>query len=202
MVRKKKEELGETKRRLLQTGLSLMMDKGYSAAGIQEIAAASGIPKGSFYNYFSSKEEFGAAVIRYYTDNRLKDWCGYWTGSGGRQQPYEALCKAFAAVAGRNAGDEPVRGCLIGTMAAEIGETGALCRKALEESNEKFQLVLAECLEEGQRAGKIRTDLSARLLADVLWDCWQGSLLRMKTTASAEPVKTDLQTMLGHLLLP
>ena len=56
MVRKKKEELGETKRRLLQTGLSLMMDKGYSAAGIQEIAAASGIPKGSFYNYFRARK--------------------------------------------------------------------------------------------------------------------------------------------------
>src|ERR1700678_683117 len=51
---------------LIEVGLALMRKYGYGATGVQEILDAAGVPKGSFYHHFSSKEEFTAAVVERY----------------------------------------------------------------------------------------------------------------------------------------
>jgi TetR/AcrR family transcriptional repressor of nem operon len=56
----------DTKTRILKAGARLVHTKGYLGTGIQEIAEAAKIPKGSFYFYFKSKEDFGLALIDYY----------------------------------------------------------------------------------------------------------------------------------------
>ncbi|HEX8874632.1 MAG TPA: TetR/AcrR family transcriptional regulator, partial [Nitrosospira sp.] len=53
---------------LLNEGVVLLREQGYHGTGLQEILDAVNIPKGSFYNYFDSKEDFGAEVIQHYTD--------------------------------------------------------------------------------------------------------------------------------------
>jgi TetR/AcrR family transcriptional repressor of nem operon len=52
-----------TKATLVDAGLHLMLEKGYHHTGIQEVLQAAGVPKGSFYYYFPSKEAFGREVI-------------------------------------------------------------------------------------------------------------------------------------------
>ena len=37
--------------------------KGYSGVGLTEILTAAGVPKGSFYHYFASKDAFGEAMV-------------------------------------------------------------------------------------------------------------------------------------------
>ena len=64
----------ENKQHIIRKGLKALYLKGYNATGVQEIANAAGIPKGSFYNYFSSKEDFGVAVINFYTEKHLLEW--------------------------------------------------------------------------------------------------------------------------------
>jgi len=73
---------------------------------------------------------------------------------------------------------------------------------ALAEAVREFKEILAERLATGQQAGKVRQDLSAQQLADLVWDCWQGSLLRMKIEKSAEPVRMNLESLFHRLLLP
>ena len=58
----------DTKTRILKAGARIVHTKGYLGTGIQEIAEAAKIPKGSFYFYFKSKEEFGLALIDYYRE--------------------------------------------------------------------------------------------------------------------------------------
>ncbi|MDB5769038.1 MAG: transcriptional regulator, TetR family, partial [Collimonas fungivorans] len=58
--------LNDTRATLLETGLRLFAEQGYNGTGIKEIVDATGVPKGSFYNYFKSKEDFGAEVISFY----------------------------------------------------------------------------------------------------------------------------------------
>ena len=43
--------------------------KGYKATGIKDIVDAAGIPKGSIYNYFESKENFTIQVLHYYANH-------------------------------------------------------------------------------------------------------------------------------------
>lgn len=202
MARKKTVDLEKTKQNLLEVGLSLFEQKGFNATGIQEIATLAAIPKGSFYNYFSSKENFGAAVIRYYTDINMKQWLNILHPAAGTEDSYQALNMAFLAITEKYRCAEIKKGCLLGTLAAEISEASEECRLALQQSVSEYQAVLAERLLAGQQAGQVRSDLSARHLADLVWDCWQGSLLRMKIEKSVEPVSNDLELLFHHLLLP
>jgi len=56
----------ETRESLVRAGLVALTEKGFSATGIDEILKAVGVPKGSFYHYFDSKEAFGAELIDRY----------------------------------------------------------------------------------------------------------------------------------------
>src|ERR1700743_1038049 len=55
-----------TRENLIAVGLELMRKHGYGATGVQEILNAAGVPKGSFYHHFGSKEEFTTAVLERY----------------------------------------------------------------------------------------------------------------------------------------
>ncbi len=66
MPKPTKKELN--RENLLNQGVSMLMGQGYHGTGLQEILDAVNIPKGSFYNYFGSKENFGAEVIQHYID--------------------------------------------------------------------------------------------------------------------------------------
>src|SRR6476469_6905057 len=56
----------ETRSRLLEKGGDLVSTLGFNATGVQEITSAAGVPKGSFYNYFESKEAFAVEVLTEY----------------------------------------------------------------------------------------------------------------------------------------
>jgi Transcriptional regulator len=201
MSRKKSADLEQTKQTLLEVGLSLFEQKGFNATGIQEIATSAGIPKGSFYNYFASKDDFGVAVINYYTKFHTEIWLNLLAATTEKENSYEALSSAFLAITEKYRCSEVKKGCLLGNLAAEISDASEKCRTALQTSVNVYKNILAERILLGQQYGKVRQDLPAQLLADLIWDCWQGSLLRMKIEKSVEPVKHDLELLFKHLLL-
>lgn len=202
MARKKSAELEQTKQTLLDVGLSLFQQKGFNATGIQEIATMADIPKGSFYNYFSSKEDFGVAVIRYYTELGTTEWTKRLDAATQNDDSYKALSKVFLDITEKYKCAEVKKGCLLGNLAAEISEVSEECRMALQQSVNEYKTILGERLLVGQQLGKVRSDVSAERLADLVWDCWQGSLLRMQIEKSAEPVSNDLELLFHHMLPP
>ncbi|MFA7067529.1 MAG: TetR/AcrR family transcriptional regulator [Acidaminococcaceae bacterium] len=201
MSRKKSADLEKTKQDLLEVGLALFERKGFNATGIQEIATSAGIPKGSFYNYFASKDDFGVAVINYYTEFNTKIWQDL-LSEKNKEDPYEALSNAFLSIADKYSCAEVKKGCLLGNLAAEISDASEKCRLALLSSVSLYKTILAERILMGQKIGKVRTDLSSQLLADFVWDCWQGSLLRMKIEKSIVPINNNLELLFKHFLLP
>ena len=56
--------------KLLEAGVTLFAEKGFHGTGVKDIVERAGVPKGSFYNYFDSKEAFGAAILRHYADSQ------------------------------------------------------------------------------------------------------------------------------------
>ena len=54
--------------KLLDQGVQMLMDQGYHGTGLKDILDTVGIPKGSFYNYFASKEVFAAEAISHYIE--------------------------------------------------------------------------------------------------------------------------------------
>ena len=58
--------------RILAAGTEAMLLKGYNGTGVQEITQGAGVPKGSFYHYFESKEDFAIQALHFYYSPRLE----------------------------------------------------------------------------------------------------------------------------------
>src|SRR5687767_6714458 len=55
-----------TKERILDAAEALMVAKSFHSVGLNEILSAVKVPKGSFYHYFQSKEQFGVELLKHY----------------------------------------------------------------------------------------------------------------------------------------
>jgi TetR/AcrR family transcriptional repressor of nem operon len=177
----------DTRRRLLDQGIALIREHGYHGAGLQAILRGVGVPKGSFYHYFPSKEEFSAEVIQHYIapfidllDSHLRR-----PGRSARQ----GLLDYFDALIEESARQNFRGGCLLGNLMGEIGETSLKCRESLRLAVHRYRDKLAEGIARGQDEGDFRRDLTAVAMADLLVNQWQGALLRMKIEQSLDALR-------------
>ena len=183
--------------KILDEGVSLLMEHGYHGTGLQQILDRVGVPKGSFYNYFGSKEEFGGEVIRHYIEPFIALLDRH---LGSPNRPAAAALQAyFDELIGELERRRYKGGCLLGNLMGEIGDTSDHCRTALQDAVHRYRDKLREGIVRGQREGDFRTDRTAEDLADFLTDAWQGALLRMKIEQSTQPLKTCSNHLLGEL---
>jgi len=200
MARLTSVDYEKTKHKLLEVGLASFELKGYNATGIQEIASQAGVSKGSFYSYFSSKADFGAAVISFYTINSVKTWNAMLEKAIIKENPLCALSGTFIEIITKNKDQKHKKGCLVGSLASEISEASQVCRMELNASINMYKDLLVKYIKLGQDQGYIRRDIPPENLATLIWDCWQGSLLRMKIEESIEPVINDLKLLFDTIL--
>lgn len=198
MARKKSIDLELTKNKILEAGLDTFKRQGFNATGIQEIASIAGVPKGSFYNYFGSKEEFGVAIIFYYSDVFIEKWHRLLAQGGA--DPYLAMRYVFVQMIVEYEEAERKPGCLLGNLAAELSEASEDCRVAMQNVIHTWKKLMVEQLVVGQENGTVRSDLTAEQLANFVWDSWQGSLLRMKIENSTAPVKSTLAILFDQVM--
>ncbi len=172
---------------LLTQGVQLLMQQGYHGTGLKEILDAVQIPKGSFYNYFVSKESYAAEVIQHYIDPFIVQLNNYLKNP--ETDGLSALKNYFNELVIELEKAEYKGGCLLGNLMGEIGDTSELCKKSLQLAVHRYQSLLAEGLKKAQMEGTVRLDKSADDMADLLVNAWQGALLRMKIEQSTEPLK-------------
>jgi TetR/AcrR family transcriptional repressor of nem operon len=186
-------------RRLTEAGYLLFNRDGYNATGIQQITDQAGVPKGSFYNHFDSKEAFAAAIIGHYAE-----WVGQaWDAclAEAPTEPVAALRHLFTRFAEHHA-RQGCQGCLVGNFAAEVAESSPLCREVLHGCLSDWRGRLAELIAQGQASGALRTDAAPHDLATFFWDAWEGALLRMKVEQRVQPLHDTVALLLDHLLRP
>lgn len=179
---------------LLNQGVALLMQQGYHGTGLQEILDAVQIPKGSFYNYFGSKENFGAAVIEHYIRPYIQQITRYLEASD--TDALSALQRYFNESITELERTDFKGGCLLGNLIGEIGDSSEVCRIALQTTLNSYRDVLQLGISLAQQQGTIRTDKSARDMADLLVNAWQGALLRMKVEQSTAPLTQCCQALL------
>ncbi|MGV2296363.1 TetR family transcriptional regulator [Morganella morganii] len=118
----------DVKKMLIRSGMEMFTEKGYMTSDINGILKKVGVPKGSFYYYFDSKEQFGLEIMRNYDSyfSRLLDKCL----SDTTLPPPERL-RLFYRTA--KAGMEKYhwqRGCLVGNLGQEVASLPAgYCEK-------------------------------------------------------------------------
>jgi TetR/AcrR family transcriptional repressor of nem operon len=190
----------QTREKLLDQGVALLMEQGYHGSGLQGILQSVGVPKGSFYYYFSSKEAFSAEVIQHYIKPFIEALDAY------QQRPGITALKALEAYFLWQIDETRRRefsgGCLLGNLMGEVGETSEICRVALRGAVHRYRDKLAEAIARAQQEGDLRGDLSAETMADLLVNAWQGALLRMKIELSVEPLQSCCKSLLGGYFRP
>ena len=175
----------EVRRRLLSAGLDLVHARGFTASGVKDITDAAGVPKGSFYAYFQSKEAFAAAILEH-----------YWTDIESRLLPIleapgpaqDRISRFFHALADEHEAGDFLLGCLIGNLSLELGGSSEPIRAELGAILDRWDAALEACVRSGQHgAGAVRADLEASELASLLIEAWEGAALRAKVTRSRTP---------------
>jgi TetR/AcrR family transcriptional repressor of nem operon len=182
---------------LLNQGVILLTQQGYHGTGLKEILDAVQIPKGSFYNYFGSKENFAAETIQYYINPFIEQLTGYLQNPDN--DAYTALQLYFNELITELEKTDYKGGCLLGNLMGEISDTSDLCKKSLQLAVHRYRNLLQEALLKAQQEGTVRTDKSAEDMADLLVNMWQGALLRMKIEQSVIPLKQCYDNLLGDL---
>ncbi|BDV35385.1 TetR/AcrR family transcriptional regulator [Methylocystis iwaonis] len=187
----------ETRKRLLDHGVALMLMNGYRGAGLADILKAAQVPKGSFYYYFESKEAFGAEAIGHYLAPFLRRLTERLREPG--KSGLDALAGYFRELAGELEANGFKGGCLLGNLMGEIADASPASREALKKGVDRYRDLLAEGLARAQTEGLARKDRSASAMADLLIDGWQGAMLRMKIEQSAAPLHAFIEeTLLGY----
>ncbi len=190
----------EVKARLLEEGMSTFIDQGYHGTGIKEIVDRVGIPKGSFYNYFNSKEDFGAEVMEYYSD-KFKKWLDE-VVKASENDPYGALNRFFNDLIKIFENKEYKEGCLLGNFAAEISDSSEINRKMMSKCINEWKRMLKTVISRAQGQKKIRIDMSADDIADFILNTLEGTILRMKIESSIKPLRQFRDISLKYLLVP
>ncbi|MEH6625152.1 MAG: TetR family transcriptional regulator C-terminal domain-containing protein [Motiliproteus sp.] len=189
----------KTREHILEQGLQLFNDKGYHGTGLKEILDAAGIPKGSFYHYFESKEHFAVEIINHYRALEFDRWDSYFKDHDGCR--LSQIRTVLDIIIEEYSQHTAKIGCLIANLSGELANSSPYFRSAIQAATE---LVL-ECIEKdmtiAQQQGSLRTDIPPRQLALLFWDSWQGAMLRMKVSRSTAPLKNTVTLLLDNLFL-
>jgi TetR/AcrR family transcriptional regulator, transcriptional repressor for nem operon len=184
--------------RLLDSGVDMLTRKGFHGTGLKELLEQENIPKGSFYNYFESKDAFGAAAIAHYAaglgaalDRSL---AATTTPLDGLRLFFEQRMEHFTA-------EQFLTGCLVANLGAELDDN-AVCGSALRSASLQWRSGLAKAIADAQRAGTIRRDLAASEMADLLSDAWEGALIRMRIERTPRPLQRVIARLLDDYFLP
>ena len=178
---------------LVETGARVFHERGYTATGVRQVAAAANVPLGSFTNHFRSKERFALAVLEHYVA-RLDTIMQATLGDTSRP-PAARIEAYFDAIERALAQRDWGVGCLIPDLANDAPADSGPLRAALARTLEWQTAAFAAALRD--RAGPDEADDAAALMLAA----WHGTLLRMKAERSSAPV-ARFRRMLRRFLSP
>lgn len=174
-----------TKQRLLDMGMSMLLEHGYHDLGIQALLEATGTPKGSFYHHFKDKEDFALQVIDEYMQHVH---AGLDACLGDERRPPLRRVRRFFELTLQKYRGEGYLGCLLGGLGQELSGVSELFRRKVEGCFSEIAKRIAACLEEARTRGEIPPESDTRRMASLLVDCWEGAALRSRLRGSAAPL--------------
>jgi len=183
---------------ILKAGEELMLRKGYHGTGIQEIVDIAGVPKGSFYNYFKSKEDFALATMEHSSRDHINGFEDALMSE--LQSPRQRIIDQYTSMAATY--DESrnyTTGCFVGNLCQELADTNTAVAEKAEYLFRDYTAPLARCIRSAQDAGEVNRGADSDRLAEAIFNSWEGAILRMKSSRNILPLNAFLD-MLAVLL--
>ncbi len=187
-----------TRQKLIDAGIQAVLAGSYHGVGLSKILADAGVPKGSFYHYFQSKEDFGVSLIEHSGQRQAEMIQEVLTDR--RKKPSERL-QAFLEIVRDCVEENDYQApCLVGKLAQELGNLSDPMREAIRFALNQRCSILAKCIAEGQKDGEISSQEPAEILADFVNDSLEGARVRMSIERNSKPMDQMIELVVGSLL--
>lgn len=185
-----------TRSRILDAGRSLLLRHGFSGVGLSRILAESGVPKGSFYYYFPSKEAFGAALLQDYVEGYTERVDALIARPETAGEKLNLFWNAWLAE-----GDQPgiATECLVIKLGAEVADLSDTMREILDSGVNALVDRLAQLLREGEQDGSVRAFEDPETTARMLYAKWVGAAVLAKLAQSDAPLRMAKDEATKHL---
>ncbi|MEN5300406.1 TetR/AcrR family transcriptional regulator [Brucella sp. TWI559] len=180
-----------TRQNILDAGYSLVLKKGFSALGLQEILKVSGVPKGSFYHYFQSKEAFGCALLQDYVDDYSQQLNHLLSLQAVTAR--ERLMRYWQAWIDDPLARDVIGGwaedCLVVKLSAEVADLSEPMRAVLSDGVALLLQRISRLITEAREDDSLPPGPAPAALAQVLYQMWLGAALLAKLTRTRIPME-------------
>lgn len=189
--------MGGTNKRdhLIASGQEVIWSRGYDRSSIKDITTAAGLPKGSFYHYFESKEAFAVEAMRKYIKVARESVTESATGLDALEQLLDTRIKAVIS-------ENFARECYMSVMCHAFSDQEEAFRlavvQAIEDSNEAVHTLLARL----KASGQIDPSLDVDELNAYIDLAWRGARLKARIQRSARPLRLFKQFLFERILPP
>lgn len=187
-----KSKTSDVRQEILDVGQRIMAAKGYSAVGLNEILATAGVPKGSFYHYFGSKDAFGEALLEDYFEDYLADLDRILSQPGfnmaQRLMNYWQIwqdTQSFLDCQGK---------CLAVKLGVEVADLSESMRSVLKRGTSGITSRIGDAIEAAIAEESFQIDEDPQAVAQSLYQLWIGASVMVKITRSMQPFETAMIT--------
>ncbi|MFZ6757592.1 TetR/AcrR family transcriptional regulator [Undibacterium sp. Ji50W] len=181
----------DVRQHILDTAKPIILGKGFSVVGLNEVLTAAAVPKGSFYHYFKSKELFGEALLDDY-------FAGYLAAidallKTSEEPAAQRLMRYWQGWLPERPGESVQCQCLATKLGGEVSDLSEAMRLALQHGTDSIIARLADCMREGIADGSLPADLDAAHCAQTLYPMWLGAALLAKIRRDMSSLENAMQ---------
>ena len=191
MVKTRNSHHADTRQHILTTAYPIILGKGFAAVGLSEILSAAQVPKGSFYHYFESKEQFGCALLENYFDQYLLSIDDVLQDDD--RPPLLRLLAYFENWQLTQDCDTSTDKCLVVKLSGEVTDLSEPMRLALNHGTQQIVARLATCIQQAMNTQAITFEDGAHALAQELYYLWVGATLLTKVNNTAEALSVAMR---------
>jgi TetR/AcrR family transcriptional repressor of nem operon len=166
---------------LVEAALDQFHTRGFHNCSVDDITKAAGVPKGSFYNHFASKDALAVEALRQYQQRSV-----WRTSDDADLPPLTRLRNRFEFMRAALVRYGYTRGCLIGNMGTELADLNPDVRAEVQASLDYRSNATTELLRAAQERGELAAHLDPAVLGPFLTNAWEGVVTRTKVCKSAQ----------------
>jgi TetR/AcrR family transcriptional repressor of nem operon len=188
----------DTKKQIIKAGMSIIARQGFNSTVIEAILKQAMVPKGSFYHYFSSKQEFGLQVLDHFSASIDKIFTSFL--ADGSVPPLTRLRNCVETLAQRFEDNNCSIGCLAANLGQELADQSEEFRQKLASIFQSWTGHFERCLDEARKAGEIPANTSPEYLAEFFLSGFEGALLISKVKKSSLPLRNFISIFFERVL--
>lgn len=181
----------ETRRRLIDAAIRLMLRQGYASTTVDQICAESGLTKGAFFHHYSSKEELTRAAVAAWGEMGTALYAEAWMGA--ETDPLAQLHRMLEIMASFTERPDDPCTCMVGMMSQELAMTHPEIREACDRELVTWTENVARLLTAAKKTRRVTRDFEPERVAWFLNSLWQGSMLVAKVHQSPALIRDNLK---------